>query len=166
MRLRLYSSLVTGNVDSTYYKTCGYSLLKNKCDKCDHFFLMRWDWVHLVLRPLLAYCTSARWYMMMIVEQLVECELAWETEVLGENKVTHFVHHKSHMTKNIRFMEHVILFRFSYLCLPWTDTARRFSFSTERNHSFPKTKYSQCGRKIRYQYHLHELDLKANDNND
>jgi hypothetical protein len=23
--------------------------------------LVGWDWVHLVLRPLLAYCTSPRW---------------------------------------------------------------------------------------------------------
>jgi hypothetical protein len=45
----------------------------------------------------LAYCTSPRWQM--IVEQSVECELAGETEVLGENLPEfHFVHHKSHMT--------------------------------------------------------------------
>jgi hypothetical protein len=52
-----------------------------------------WDWVHLVLRPLLAYCTSPRWQMMVIVEQLVEWRLAGETEVLGENLPHyHFVH--------------------------------------------------------------------------
>jgi hypothetical protein len=37
--------------------------------------------------------------MMMIVEQSVECELAGETEGLGENlPQCHFFHHKSHMT--------------------------------------------------------------------
>jgi hypothetical protein len=62
-------------------------------------FLVGWDWVHLVLRPLLAYCTSPRWQMMEIVEKLVEWRLAGETEVLGENlPQRHFVHYKSHMT--------------------------------------------------------------------
>jgi hypothetical protein len=38
--------------------------------------------------------------MMVIVEQLVECDLAGETEVLGENlPQRHFVHHKYHMTR-------------------------------------------------------------------
>jgi hypothetical protein len=37
--------------------------------------------------------------MMMTEEQLVQCGLAGETEVLGENLPQfHFVHHKSHMT--------------------------------------------------------------------
>jgi hypothetical protein len=37
--------------------------------------------------------------LQMIVEQLVECRLAGETEVIGENLPHyHFVHHKSHMT--------------------------------------------------------------------
>jgi hypothetical protein len=35
----------------------------------------------------------------MNVEQSVECELAGETEVRGENlPQRHFAHHKSHMT--------------------------------------------------------------------
>jgi hypothetical protein len=53
-----------------------------------------WYWGHC-----LAYCTSPRWQMMMIVEQSVECELVGETVVLGENlPQCHSVHHKSHMT--------------------------------------------------------------------
>jgi hypothetical protein len=51
-------------------------------------FLVGWDWVHLVLRPLLAYCTSARWQMVVIVEQLMEWELAGEAEIVGENLST------------------------------------------------------------------------------
>jgi hypothetical protein len=53
-----------------------------------------------VLRPLLAYCTSPRWQVRVIVEKLVEWRLAEETEVLWENlPQRHFVHHKSHMTR-------------------------------------------------------------------
>jgi hypothetical protein len=38
--------------------------------------------------------------VMVIVEKLVEWELAGETEVLGENlPQRHSVHHKSHMTR-------------------------------------------------------------------
>jgi hypothetical protein len=37
--------------------------------------------------------------MMMIVEQLVKCELAGEIEVFGENMPQcHFVRHKSYIT--------------------------------------------------------------------
>jgi hypothetical protein len=36
----------------------------------------------------------------MIVEKQMECRLAGETEVLGENLLQrHFVHHKSHMPR-------------------------------------------------------------------
>jgi hypothetical protein len=53
-----------------------------------------------VLRPLLAYCTSAGWWVRVIVEKLVEWRLAGETKVLRENlPQRHFVHHKSHMTR-------------------------------------------------------------------
>jgi hypothetical protein len=38
--------------------------------------------------------------MRVIVEQLLECELAGETEVLGENlPQRYFFHHKFHMTR-------------------------------------------------------------------
>jgi hypothetical protein len=38
--------------------------------------------------------------MMVIVEQLVDWQLAGETEVLGENlSQHHFVHHKLHMIR-------------------------------------------------------------------
>jgi hypothetical protein len=51
----------------------------------NYFLWVGWDWVHLVRRPLLAYCTSPGWSMVMIMEQSVEWGLAGETEVLGEN---------------------------------------------------------------------------------
>jgi hypothetical protein len=46
----------------------------------------------------LVYCTRPGWEKMS-VEQLVEWELAGETEVPGENQSQcHFIHHKSHTT--------------------------------------------------------------------
>jgi hypothetical protein len=54
----------------------------------------------LVLRTLLAYCTSPRWSVIATVEKLVEWRLAGETELLWENlPQLHFVHYKSHMTR-------------------------------------------------------------------
>jgi hypothetical protein len=62
-------------------------------------FVVWWDWVHFVLRPLLAYCINPEWWMMVIVEQLVEWRLAGGTEVLGKTCPSSiFFHHKSHMT--------------------------------------------------------------------
>jgi hypothetical protein len=57
--------------------------------------------------------------MRVIVEQLVECELAGETEVLGENlPQRHFIHHKSHMTINkVSFTNSAILKYFSHNCI-------------------------------------------------
>jgi hypothetical protein len=46
------------------------------------FFLLMWIVGLLALRPLLAYCASFGW---LIVEKQMECRLAGETEVLGEN---------------------------------------------------------------------------------
>jgi hypothetical protein len=63
-------------------------------------FLLGWDWVHLVLRPLISHCTSPRWYVTVIVEQLMEWKLAGEAKVLGENQLQRpFVHYKFHMDR-------------------------------------------------------------------
>jgi hypothetical protein len=63
---------------------------------------VRWDWVHLVRWPLpglLYQPQMMMMIMMMNMEQLVEWELAGQTEVLWENlPQLHFVHHKWHMT--------------------------------------------------------------------
>jgi hypothetical protein len=78
------------------------SLNISKTITCFVLFSFSWlgETVHLVRRPLLAYCTSPGWSMMMIMEQSVERGLAGETEVLGENlPQCHVVHHKSHMTR-------------------------------------------------------------------
>jgi hypothetical protein len=54
------------------------------------------NWVHSARRPLNGLLYLPRVIMMM--ENLVECKLAGETEVLGENlPQRHFVHHKSHL---------------------------------------------------------------------
>jgi uncharacterized membrane protein len=92
----------------TWLGKCTVWWLHSHSFLCDFIFfsiiflllLVGWDTVHLVLRPLLAYCTSPRWQMRVIVEQLVEWRLAGETEVLGETlPQRYFVHHKSHMTR-------------------------------------------------------------------
>jgi hypothetical protein len=55
-------------------------------------------WVYLVRRPLFDLLYQPRWWVTS-VEQSMECELAGETELLGESQhQCHFVHHKSHMT--------------------------------------------------------------------
>jgi hypothetical protein len=48
------------------------------------FFLIKWVVRILALRPLLAYC-QPRVIVKMTVEKQMECRLAGETEVLGEN---------------------------------------------------------------------------------
>jgi hypothetical protein len=58
---------------------------------------MGWDWVHLVLLPLIDLLYQPQ--IMMIVEQSVEWRLAGETEVLAENlPQCRFVHHISQIT--------------------------------------------------------------------
>jgi hypothetical protein len=57
-----------------------------------------WDDSPILLMPLLAYFTNLGWWILMRVEQPVEC-LAGETAVLGDNLPQfRFVNHKSHMT--------------------------------------------------------------------
>jgi hypothetical protein len=65
-----------------------------------YYIIPEWVWDRLVLWPLFGLSCSPRWYIIIIiVEQLVECQLAGETEVLGENlPQCHSAHHKSHMT--------------------------------------------------------------------
>jgi hypothetical protein len=54
------------------------------------------NWVHSALQPLVGLLCQPRVIMMM--DKLVECRLARETEVLGENlPQCRFVHHKRHM---------------------------------------------------------------------
>jgi hypothetical protein len=75
----------------TVHKAAKWKQERNETCTCvlhflKFFLLMWWDWIHLVLRPLfrLLYQPQMMMMMMMIVEQRVECELAGETEVLGE----------------------------------------------------------------------------------
>jgi hypothetical protein len=61
--------------------------------------ILQGERVYLALQPLLTYCTSTRWQMMVIVVQSVEWRLAGETEALRDNLPRrHFLHRKSHMT--------------------------------------------------------------------
>jgi hypothetical protein len=68
-------------------------------------FLMGWDWESTwYCDYCLAYCTSLRWKIMVIVDQSVECKLAGETELLGENlHQCRLVYHKPHMTSPPRW---------------------------------------------------------------
>jgi hypothetical protein len=53
---------------------------------------MGWDWVNLLRRPINGLLYQTR----MIGDESVECKLAGETEVLGENLLQRHLVHKSH----------------------------------------------------------------------